>query len=439
MAADSDLASQVEKTVAEALQRRAAPSASVAIVRGSRLAFAGAFGMARRSPDVPATPETRYAIGSVSKQFTAAAVLMLAEAGELSLDEPISRWFTELPGSDVVTPRRLLNHTAGYMCSFPQRGLPAMMTAPIEPAEIVRRWAGKGPEFTPGSDWRYSNTGYQMAGLIVEAVTGRPLFEVLRERIFEPLGMTGAVDRDTHPLDAPDAQPFTRPALGDARPVGAEASGWLFATAGLAMPASDLALWNQAVIDRALLAPSSYRAMWEPGVERAGRGGYGLGVAVRRQDDRLEVVHGGQISGFLADNRVYPDDVTAITVLCNTDSGTAAADIADRLSYLVLEPKGIEASIRRMLDRLRDGSGLDAISLGPTARAYFDPPTCAAYRATLGSLGDPRVLQLREETKRGGMLARQYRVVCEARSVDLRVTIAEDGALEELLLSAPGD
>ena len=437
MAADPDLAAQVERAVAEASHRSGAPSVSVAIVRGGKLAFAGAFGLARRSPDAPATAGTRYAIGSVSKQFTAAAILMLVEAGELSLDEPISRWFAELPGSDVVTPRQLLSHTAGYMEYYPQHGLPPMLTAPLGPAEIVRRWAGKGPEFTPGADWRYSNTGYQMAGLIVEAVARCPLFELLRERIFEPLKMTGSIDYDARYLTAPDAQPFTRPALGEARPVAREAPGWLFATAGLAMRASDLALWNQALIEQALLAEDSYRTMWEPVVVRAGRG-YGLGVFVRRGEERLEIAHTGQICGFLADNRVYPDEGIAITVLCNSDSGAAASDLADRLGHLVLEPKGCEAIIRRLLNRLRN-EDLDPAALGPTALAYFDPPTRAAYRETLLSLGEPRVFRLREEINRGGMLARQYRVVCQAKSIDLRVTIAEDGAIEELLLSAPAD
>ena len=123
------------------------------------------------------------------------------------------------------------------------------------------RWAKKPLDYEPGTKWQYSNTGYVIAGRIVEKVSGKPLFEFLQERIFKPLQMTSAHDFDREPLTAGNASGYTSFALGPPRASGVSGAGWLFGAGGLAMTAEDLARWNISIIDRSLLSESSYRAL----------------------------------------------------------------------------------------------------------------------------------------------------------------------------------
>jgi CubicO group peptidase (beta-lactamase class C family) len=142
------------------------------------------------NPKVPSTGATRYAIDSVSKEFTAAAVLLLAEQGKLSLDDPLAKWFPELRAAAAVTLRQLLTHTSGIRDYWPQDFLTPEMTRPTTPAAIIDEWAQRPLDFEPGTDWQYSNTGYVLAGAVVEKVSGQPLFEFLNRFVFGPLHMT---------------------------------------------------------------------------------------------------------------------------------------------------------------------------------------------------------------------------------------------------------
>ncbi len=217
-----------------------------------------AFGEARTG--TPATPGMRYAIGSVSKQFTAAAVLLLAEDGRLSLDDPVSRWFPDLTRSSEITLRHLLSMTSGYQDYWPQDYVYTAMRSPTVARSIATAWAGKPVDFDPGAQWQYSNTNYVIAGAIVSQVAGMPFMKFLERRIFTPLGMKVA-DFDAGPLPAADAGAWLRHGLGPLRPAPKEAAGWLFAAGQLAMTARDLATWNIAMIDRTAMAARSYREL----------------------------------------------------------------------------------------------------------------------------------------------------------------------------------
>src|SRR5271155_397927 len=240
----------VDGTVAEWLTSTGAPSVSIAIVKDGRLAYAKAYGAARLKPAmVPSTTGTRYAIDSVSKEFTAAAVLLLAEQGKLSLEDPLSRWFPALGAAAKVTLRQLLTHTSGIRDFWPQDFLPPEMSRPTTTAAIIDEWVQRPLDFEPGTDWQYSNTGYVLAGAIVEKVSGGTLFEFLSRNVFAPLHMTRVTEYSPaggRPPNAAagDAEGYTRYGLGPVVPAPKEAPGWLFGAAGLAMQPSDLALWD---------------------------------------------------------------------------------------------------------------------------------------------------------------------------------------------------
>ncbi len=274
-------ASGIDAAAAEVLKATGVPSASVAVVQGGKVAYVKAYGMARLEPAMPAEPGMQYSIGSISKQFTAAMILLLVQDGKVKLDDPVGKYLPELTRANEVTMRQVLSMTSGYQDFWPEDYVMTSMMKPTDPQQILDVWAKKPLDFEPGTQWQYSNTNYVIAGRIAEIVGGKPLIEQLQERIFRPLKMTGVLNSDASRLPANDPTGYYQHALGPLRPAPQEGQGWMFAAGELAMPASDLALWNISMMDRTLLAPASYDEMFTEVKLKDGKGtGYGLGVQV---------------------------------------------------------------------------------------------------------------------------------------------------------------
>ena len=165
---------KVDTIVTDTLARNGVPSASIAIVRGGRIVYAKAYG---KQSETIATPraDAPYQIASISKQFTAAAILLLEDEGKLSLDDTVAKWVPGITDGDKITIRQLLSHTSGLQDYWPQDYSFAAMEKPVTPQEIIDRWAKKPLDFAPGTQWQYSNTGYVVAGMIVEKAAGKPL------------------------------------------------------------------------------------------------------------------------------------------------------------------------------------------------------------------------------------------------------------------------
>jgi CubicO group peptidase (beta-lactamase class C family) len=257
----SDLQSKVDAAVREVVSASGVPSASIAIVRDGRIAYLQAYGEARRETHLAAKPQMRYAIGSISKQFTAAAILMLVEEGKLSLDDPVARFLPELTRAKDVTIRQVLSHTSGYQDFWPQDYVPPYMLKAVSPEQVLERWAHKKLDFEPGTQWQYSNTGYIVAGLVFERASGESVFEFLRQRVFTPLGMKSVFNFDEEPMSESDPLPYLRNGLGPLRIAPTSGKGWLYAAGELAMTAEDLAKWDISIINQTLLKPASYHEM----------------------------------------------------------------------------------------------------------------------------------------------------------------------------------
>ena len=241
---------QIDNGALAVLNATGAPSASIAIVRGGETVYERAYGDGRIAPKTPANPSMRYAIGSVSKQFTATALLLLEEEGRLSLHDKVAKWFPQLTRASDVSVLQLLSMTSGYQDYWPQDYVFTDMQRPATAQMIIQRWGAKALDFDPGAKWQYSNTNYVIAAAIAERVAGMPFGDFLRQRIFTPLKMTSVADFDAAPLGDSDADAYLRNALGPLRPAPKEATGWLFGVGQLAMTAHDLALWDIAVINR---------------------------------------------------------------------------------------------------------------------------------------------------------------------------------------------
>jgi len=426
-------AQDYDKVVTDVLAKSGAPSASVAIVRDGKIVFEHAYGNARLDPPTPATPQMRYSIGSISKQFTAAAILMLAEEGKLSLDDKVVRWLPELTRAKDVTIRELLSMTSGYQDFWPQDYVMPMMMKPVTPPEILKGWAQIPLDFEPGTKWQYSNTNYVIAGIIAERVAGMPLLDFLRARVFTPLKMTTVTNTDEAPLGDGDAMRYLRYAAGPPRPAPKEGRGWMFAAGELAMTAHDLALWDISMIDQTVLQPSSYRTM-QTEVELASGIGthYGLGVSVNMVDGRRQISHGGEVSGFTARNEVYPDERAAIVVLTNLDATNASELISTALAKKIFATTDVPALelVQRIFESLQKGQ-IDRALFTSNANSYFTDLALKDFAASLGPLGKPKEFTQIAQSLRGGMTLRRYRIVFPNRTLRLTTFTMPDGKIEQ--------
>jgi len=424
--------SAVDETVAEWLAETGAPSVSIAIVSGNDIAYARAYGNARLHPRVPATTETRYEIGSISKQFTAAAVLLLQERGKLSLDDKVAKYFPTFAGADRVSIRQLLGHTAGYRDCSPQDFPTPRESRPISEAAFLKEWATKPLDFVPGTQWQYSNTDFHIAAAIVEKVSGEPLFTFLQKNIFRPLRMTGVLNGDAAP--AMDVEGYTRYGKGPVRVAPRSGAGWRLGAGGLVMTPSDLARWYISLMNRSLLSARSYDALYTPQKLADGSDtNYSLGLEAWRNHGRLGLGHDGGSSGSRADSRAWPAEKLAIIAFANND-WVMAESVDDRLANVVLPPTPMEGKARALFDGFQKGT-VDRSLLSENANAYLTPAVLGDQKAGLAPLGPVRTFILQDERERGGMVARTWRIVTTKARLDAVERTWPNGKVEQFIVT----
>jgi len=444
------IASGIDAAAADVLKATGVPSASVAVVQGGKVAYVKAYGMARLDPAMAAEPGMQYSLGSISKQFTAAVILLLAQDGKLKLDDPVGKYLPGLTRANEVTIRQVLSMTSGYQDFWPEDYVMTSMMKSTNPQQILDVWAKKPLDFEPGTEWQYSNTNYVVAGRIAEIAGGKPLIEQLQERIFKPLKMTEVFNSDASRLPANDPMGYYQHALGPLRPAPKEGQGWMFAAGELAMPASDLALWNISMINRTLLAPASYDVMFTEVKLKDGKGtGYGLGVQVGDRNGHRYIEHGGEVSGFVSENIVFPDDKVAVTVLTNEDASSAAGALGRKIAPLVLgggsgmgaaSAEAAAAAEKRALDiftGLQEGK-LDRSQLTALCDGYFTQEAVEDFASSLKPLGTPTSFKQVSEGKRGGMTFRVFNAGFPGKQVRVTVYEMPDGKLEQYLVIPTG-
>jgi D-alanyl-D-alanine carboxypeptidase len=421
----------VDKLVTANLHDTGVPSASIAIVRDGRIVLTKAYGKASETIPV-ARPDLRYQIASNSKQFTAMGLLLLEDEGKLSLDDHVAKWLPGITGGDRITIRQLLSHTSGLQDFWPQDYSFAAMEQPTAPQGIVDRWAKKPLDYPPGTRWQYSNTGYVVAGMILEKAAGEPLLSYLRRKIFVPLGMNPVDIDDSNGPAFPAG--YHRNALGPVRVATPAARGWLWAAGELSLTAEDLAKWDIARLDRAVIPADDWAAQETPVLLSDGSTtGYGLGVDVHVARNRRIIDHGGESVGFLSQNTVYPDSRAAIVVFTNADFSGAIDTLTEGIQKIVLDAP--QATVSES-DRLSDaralyasivGGSLDRSRLTPNLQYYFNPTTLGDYRASLAPLGTPTITLTRPPRLRGGFVNRNYKLAYPGKTLTL-ITYAEPGA-----------
>lgn len=435
----ADLTEKIDRVANDTLARTGVPSASVAIVKDGQVVYVKAYGDARLDPKKPATPAMRYNIGSISKQFTAAAILLLQEQGKLSLNDRVAKYIPNLTRANEVTIRQLLSHTSGYQDYWPQDYVMPMMLQPVTAQKIMDMWARKPLDFDPGTKWQYSNTNYVIAGVIIERVARMPLLRFLQQRVFTPLGMKSVSITDQ--LGDTDPTGYMRYALGPLRPAPKEGKGWLFAAGELAMTSEDLAKWDISIIDQKLLKPSSYREFGTEVLLKNGTSAqYGLGLSINSQGGHRALSHGGEVSGFTAQNTVFPDDRVAVVVLTNQDAASASGAIAGGIAPLLFAttdsatPVKLEQA-KKIFDGLQHGT-IDRSLFTDNANSYFSEQALKDFASGLGPLGTPQSFIQASQGLRGGMTLRVYIIRFPQKVLRAWTYEMPDGKLEQYQIAA---
>jgi CubicO group peptidase (beta-lactamase class C family) len=296
-------------------------------------------GCANLEWQTPVDAATVFEIGSVSKQFAAASILLLAEDGKLSVEDNISKYLPDSPPrwADIKI-RQLLSHTSGLRSYDGLDGFE--LRQHLTQAQFIRKLAEQPLNFVPGEKWAYSNSGYNLLGYIVENVSGKNYWDFLQERIFTPLQMTNTTRRDPWLVIPHRANGYVYTNktylnrdydLTD-----------LFAAGTIVSTVSDLAKWDAALAGNQLLKESAKQLWWTPAKlnngsvvstgRQAGAGSYGFAWFLNTVQGHKNIGHSGITSGFSAANELFPDDHLTIIILANTDEGVFAGNLAEKVA-----------------------------------------------------------------------------------------------------------
>lgn len=331
------LARSINRLADELLATTAAAGVSVAVVWRGETVVARGYGLADVAGRVPVDADTVFRIGSITKQFTAAAILQLAEQHRLSLDDDVTRYLPDYPThGHAIRLRELLTHTSGIRDY--EHGVPwfaAHMAEPRPGAELVAEFAAAPLDFEPGTQWSYSNSGYYLLGLVVEQVAHQPYADYVRDHVLGPAGITGI-------RYCPDTQAYPGAAhgytLGPAgrAPAPPIAMVHAYAAGALCATASALVAWSAALAHGRIISAAAWRAMTTPARLASGQPtGYGLGVFLGELGGHPAIFHGGGINGFASTLAYYPADDLYIAVLVDTD-GSFADNLGEAIARAAL-------------------------------------------------------------------------------------------------------
>lgn len=301
---------------------------TVLVARGNDILINKGYGMANLEWDIPNAPSTKFRLGSLTKQFTSASILLLEERGKLKIDDPVKKYMPDAPAAwDKITIFHLLNHTSGIpsFTNFPDYR--KFEPFEITPEKEVALFRDKPLEFAPGTKWNYNNSGYVLLGYLIEKISGQSYVSFLKENIFTPLGMKDSGFDSNSEIIPHRASGYTpqNNALVNAGFIHMSipfSAGSLYSTTG------DLLRWEQALFGGKVLSAASLEKMTKPFLQD-----YAFGLAVSNKDGHKVIEHGGGIEGFNTHLAYYPEDKVTIVVLGNLN-GRAPDEIAAKLGAL---------------------------------------------------------------------------------------------------------
>ncbi len=325
---ETDTRAYLEKLTNDGL-----PGVAVLVARDGRIVFRACFGFADIGRGIPVTVDTKFRIGSVTKQFTAAAILRLVEDKKLSLTDTVEKFFPGFPRGEKITIHHLLTHTSGIPNFTKRPDFRSRVSRFIAPAELIALFGEGPPDFPPGAGSRYSNSGYFLLGEIVKKISGKSLESSMRETFFEPLAMldTGFIDSAMPPagLAVGYSGAYKRPNLALHWDVS-----WNGGAGGLYSTVGDLYRWSEALFSGKVVSADSLKLMTTSVNLPPEKVNYGYGVAMVPLHGLPSISHGGSLDGWASYLARLPDQHCTVVVLANSDPSVTKRGPADVTYYL---------------------------------------------------------------------------------------------------------
>lgn len=432
---------QIDK-IAQAEQKRLGiPGFSLVVLKNEKVLKIAGYGFANTEVKAPATPETVYQLASVTKQFTATAVLMLLDEGKLGLEDPLSKHLPELPTAwNPITVRQLLTHTSGIKSYTSVEGFEKQVRHDFTHKELLALVADAPLEFTPGSKWDYSNTGYYLLGLLIEKVSGKSYAAFLAERIFRPLGMRSTRVNDLSVVIPGRATGYTK--SGSELRNGEYVSPTQpYAAGALVSCVRDMALWYGAIGAGKLLKKATWQQAWTAAKLADGKATeYGFGWGVGELNGHRVLDHGGGIPGFSTHTLHFPQDRVSVVVLTNLE-GADAGGIARKVAASIvpaLAPKpvpgmvdpepAVTTRLRGIVAGLAKGE-VDRAALTPEFANFLTPERIQQGAQVLGGLGQLKELRLLKRVEENGQRQLEYRAVFSGGNLRLQVGLTKDNKI----------
>jgi CubicO group peptidase (beta-lactamase class C family) len=438
------VSARVDQLVERYRGGRKIPGLSVAVVRNGRVIKAKGYGSADLELGTPVTPAFRFGLGSISKQFTATAIMQLAEEGRLAVDDPVTKYVDSLPPHwGRITIRQLLTHTSGLP---EERWLPNFVEfdrVEHEHLDVLRTIFQDSLQFTPGGGWAYRNSAYRLLGMVVERVSGESYWSFLERRIFQPLGMTSTRGSDPKTIIPHRSKGYGRE-RGRVVNRDAVAESAAFSEGALISTVLDLARWDSALYRPRVVSQQSLDQMWTPvtlndGTTRP----YGFGWALSPTNGLRTISHGGSLPGFTtAINRFVAKGLTVI-VLTNAEwsepsrvataiAGLYEPELAPRAEAPIADPDpAFTSDMQRLLVTLARGE-LDQNRLSADEREEWPPEVVDEATRLLTRLGGVPRLELLARDVVGESVRRVYRVGLDRGNARLTVVTDKPGLLTQL-------
>lgn len=434
-------AAQLDSTIAKAVADKHLVGLSVGVMQNGKVVLAKGYGVRDLATKASVTPQTMFAIGSVTKQFTCSAMLMLAEEKKLSLSDPVAKYFPNLTRARDITLLDLGNHVSGYRDYYPLDFVDQEMAKPATADAIITEYATRPLDFEPGSRWSYSNTGFLILGRVVEKVSGQGFGAFLSQRIFTPLKLQHTAFEPATTSDG-FAKGYTSFGLASPVPAEPEARGWAGSAGAIWSTPSDLLTWDLSLIDHTLVSKESYRTLTTPRQLSDGRSsGYGCGESVNDRGPAIVLSHGGAVSGFVAQNTVIPATKSAVVMLANTDFGAIGALNQEIVGKLLPHPdvpvirgaKALDAG-KAFLLALEKGT-VDRSTLGEDFDMYLTDEKVAEARKALNAMGPITKIRVVNTVERGGMEVAAIQFDAGKVGATALMYRTPDGKIQELLFA----
>ncbi|MFI5311693.1 MAG: serine hydrolase domain-containing protein [Gemmatimonadales bacterium] len=412
---------------------------SVGVMQDGKVVFAKGYGMASLAARTPVTSTTMFPVGSVTKQFTCTAGLLLAEDKKLAMSDHVSKYFPALTRATEVTLLDLGQHVAGYRDYYPLDFVDREMQHDVTAEAIMKEYATRPLDFDPGTRWSYSNTNFTILGAVAERVSGKPLGTLLAERVFTPLGMKHT-SFDPPVNGSAMATGYSSWALDEPTPAQPEGKGWTGAAGAIWSTPTDLLAWDLALVTGKVLSPASFAMLTTARRLKDGRStGYGCGDGVNDRGAAITFSHGGAVSGSVAQNTVLPALRSAVVLLANSESalgGLGNAIVAKLLPQLdVPKIAGLAAldAAKAYLSQLAAGR-VDRSTLGDDFNAHLTPEKEKAAAASLSRLGAITNIQVAGTAERGGMEVAGIRFTVGKTAATGSMYRTPDGKIQQFLI-----